>query len=455
MLEACISIYLEDLLTPKRPPTHRFTQSSYSKVWTWYPNVPKMFCIMDKKRLLLWSLYDFANSIVFINFLLYFSQWLVIDGGLSDFWYNATFAISTVLLFASAPVLAAYTDKYGGRKFFLNIATIGTAFSYGLAAGLAYMRVHIFVITAFFLLGQYFYQLCFVFYNPMIEQIADISHRSRASGIGQFSNALGQVFGLLIMLPLAKSRLTPLLPSVGLFFLLALPMMIFYRESKRRDPNARISAVTADANFFRKLIPFFSMSIAAPLLFAFFFYNDALVTVTNNYSIYMERVFGIPDAKKSILLLAIVVMNGIGAIVSGWIGDKIGVLRTLKFILIGWVVALPIIAYTDNLIVFSVMTICIGLFIGGMWATSRAYMSTLLATEEMGFGFSFYTLLERFASLVGPLTWGGIIAILGTNSSSYRIAMATMTIYVFAGLMIISFWKRIPTSIQSNRSTSR
>lgn len=401
---------------------------------------------MNKKRLFLWSLYDFANSIVFINFLLYFSQWLVIDGGLSDFWYNATFAISTILLFLSAPVLAAYTDKHGGRKFFLNISTTCTAISYALAALLAYSGGHIFIITIFFLLGQYFYQLCFIFYNPMIEEISDVSHRTRVSGIGQFSNALGQVVGLLIMLPLAKSRLAPLLPSVGISFLLALPMMIFYEENKSRDRGVRISTALTDGNIFRKkLITFFALSAAAPLLFAFFFYNDALVTVTNNYSIYMERVFGIPDSTKSILLLAIVVMNGIGAILSGWIGDKIGALRTLKFILVGWIVTLPIIAYTDSLTVLTVMTICMGLFIGGMWATSRAYMSTLLSTEDMGYGFSFYTLLERFSSLVGPLTWGGIISLLGTNSSSYRIAMAAMTVFVLLGLLIISFWRREPT----------
>src|SRR4051812_36191553 len=75
---------------------------------------------MNKKQLLLWSLYDFANSIVFINFLLYFSQWLVIDGGRSDFWYNAIFAITTLILLVTGPSLAALTDKYGGRKFFLN-----------------------------------------------------------------------------------------------------------------------------------------------------------------------------------------------------------------------------------------------------------------------------------------------------------------------------------------------
>ncbi len=400
---------------------------------------------MDKKRLFLWSLYDFANSFVFINFLLYFSQWLVIDGGLSDFSYNATFAISTVLLFLSAPILAAYTDKHGGRKFFLNISTVCIVISYSLAAVLAHAGANIYIIAAFFLLGQYFYQLCFVFYNPMIVEISDAAHRTRVSGIGQFSNALGQVIGIAIMLPLAGSRLAPLLPSVAIFFLLALPMMILYREDRSRDTDVKISIVLNEASgFWKKIIPFFATSISAPLLVAFFFYNDALVTVTNNYSIYVQRVFGAPDATKSLLLMAIVVMNGIGAILSGWIGDKIGALKTLKLILGGWVIVLPVIAYTDSLTVFTAMTICIGLFMGGMWATSRAYLSTLLSTDEMGFGFSFYTLLERFSSLVGPLTWGGIIALYGTASSSYRIAVAAMTVYVILGLLTISFWTRRP-----------
>ena len=115
---------------------------------------------MNKKRLFLWCLYDFANSFVLINFLLYFGQWLVIDGGLSDFWYNAIFAITTIILLFSAPTLAAYTDKHGGRKFFLNIATFGTFISYSLVVLFAYADTpNIFLVALFFLLGQYFYQL--------------------------------------------------------------------------------------------------------------------------------------------------------------------------------------------------------------------------------------------------------------------------------------------------------
>src|SRR3989339_1747868 len=145
---------------------------------------------MNKKNLFYWSLYDFANSFVFINFLLYFSQWLVIDGGLSDFWYNAIFAISSVILLFSGPTLASFTDKFGGRKHFLKFSTFGTILGYGFATLLAYLNQPMIFIAICFLIGQYFYQLSFIFHNPMIEDVADINHRARASGIFPISKKL-------------------------------------------------------------------------------------------------------------------------------------------------------------------------------------------------------------------------------------------------------------------------
>ncbi|MBK7689562.1 MAG: MFS transporter [Bacteroidetes bacterium] len=287
--------------------------------------------------------------------------------------------------------------------------------------------------------------MSFVFYNPLIEELSDKTHRGRVSGIGQFSNAIGQVVGLAIMLPLAGgSRLVPLLPSVGIFVLLAIPFMVFYKENPREGIPTKERVKVSD--FYKRLIPFFSLSIATPLLFAFFFYNDALVTVTNNYSIYMQKVFEIPDSKKSLLLMLIVVMNAFGGLFSGWLGDKIGLEKTLKTILIFWVIALPIIAITSNMSLFIVLTAILGLLIGAMWAVSRAYMSLLLAKEDLGYGFSFYTILERFSTFVGPLTWGAIISILGTDSGTYRIAIGSMTLFVVIGLLMITFWKKNKTN---------
>jgi UMF1 family MFS transporter len=409
-----------------------------------YQDKSVIFVSMNKKKLFQWSLYDFANSFVFINFLLYFSQWMVIDGGLSDFWYNAIFAITSILLFLSVPTLASFTDKYGGRKYLLNYATIGTFLGYGLATIFAYLGTqYIFIIAVLFLIGQYFYQLSFVFYNTLIEDVADVKHRARASGIGQFSNSLGQVAGLLIALPLSATRLQPLFPSLIIFIILALPMMVFFIDGKPKSNKLNVSILReGKKEYIKKMMAFFSISTAVPLLVAFFFFNDALITISNNYPIYMERVFGVSDDIKNYLLLSILLMSAFGGIIFGWIADKFGDLKTLKFILACWIVLIPLLAMSKGLVSLSIFSALIGFLMGPIWTVSRSYLSKVLNKDELTYGFTFYTLSERFATLFGPLAWGGIIAVLGIESINYRIALFSMVIFVIIGLFILSNWKR-------------
>jgi len=401
---------------------------------------------MNKKRLFQWSLYDFANSFVFINFLLYFSQWMVIDGGLSDFWYNAIFAISSILLFLSAPTLASFTDKYGGRKYLLNYATIGTFLGYGLATVFAYLGTqYIFIIAVFFLLGQYFYQLSFVFYNTLIEDAADEEHRARVSGIGQFSNSMGQVVGLLVALPLSATRLQPLFPSLIIFIILALPMMISFVDSKPKSNKLSIKVLReGEKEYIKKMVAFFSLSIAVPMLVSFFLFNDAFLTISNNFAIYMERVYFVSDDIKNYLLLAVLFMGGVGSIVSGCIADRIGDLKTLKITLVLWVILIPALAVSRGLLSLTILSVLLGFLMGPIWTISRSYLSKTLKKEDLTYGFTFYTLAERFATLFGPLTWGGMIAVLGIESINYRIAMFTMVIFVVLGLIILLKWKREP-----------
>lgn len=400
---------------------------------------------MDKKNLFLWSLYDFANSIVYISFLLYFAQWLVIDAGLSDLWYNGLFAIATVFLLFSAPVMAARVDKHGGGKSFLNFATIATLVGYGGATFFAYLGIAYLVpAAASFLIGQYFYQLSFVFYTPMLVQIATPEYRARASGIGQFANALGQISGVLIALPFAASRTGPLIPSLVLFCILALPMMLFFKE--RRTAIGNLVGTLEHQGFFKRLFRFLAVSAGAPLLVAYFFFNDAIITLSNNYAIVLERIFAASDTQKSFLLLSILIMSALGGILAGWIVEKTSTRKTLIGLIVGWVVMLPVLAAAPTFAIFSGLTALVGLLIGSSYSTARVYMSELLAPEEMTYGFSLFTLFERFASIVGPLAWGGTIALLSAKAVGYRVAIVVMGGLILVGLLVLVFWKREKSS---------
>ena len=402
-----------------------------------------MIIQMNKKKLWQWGLYDFANSIVFINFLLYFSQWMVIDGGLSDLWYNVIFAITSIMLLLSAPTLASFTDKFGGRKYLLRYSTFGTFLGYGLATVFAYLSLNIFLIAAMFLIGQYFYQLSFVFYNSLIDEVSDEQHRSRVSGIGQFFNSLGQIFGLLIALLLSASRLQPLIPSIILFAILSLPMIVSFVDSRPKTMKMSWKVMReGEKEYYQTMAKFFSVSVAVPMLVAFFFFNDALVTLSNNYPIYMERVFGVSDDVKNYLLLTIIFMSGVGGLISGWVADKIGENKTLKIILAAWIILIPLLVISKSIAMLTFVTAAVGFFMGPVWVVSRSYLSKILKKEEYVYGFSFYTLSERFATLVGPLTWGGILAVFGTESLYYRIAGFSLVIFVVIGLFILIYWKR-------------
>ena len=173
-------------------------------------------------------------------------------------------------------------------------------------------------------------------------------------------------------------------------------------------------------------------------LLAYFFFNDAIITVQNNFPIYMQRVFDVPDKTKAILMISILVTSAIGALFSGWVSDKIGLKKSLMIVLGSWVVLFPLLGSISNFYIFLVLCILMGFFFGATWAVTRATMTALCPKEKLNFGFSFYTLAERFSTLIGPLAWGLITSLfISFGSTRYRIAVIIMTVFVIIGIFIL------------------
>src|SRR3989339_498618 len=107
---------------------------------------------MNRKNIFIWTLYDFANSIFMIVFFLYFAQWLVVEKGVADFWYNAIFAVGSVLLLVTAPILGSIADKTGGQHRCLNVITILTILSVSVVTAIALFFPQKVFLAAFFFL---------------------------------------------------------------------------------------------------------------------------------------------------------------------------------------------------------------------------------------------------------------------------------------------------------------
>ena len=403
---------------------------------------------MNKKNIFLWTLYDFANSIVSIVFFLYFSQWLVVDKGVADFWYNMIFAVGSLLLLFTAPILGSIADKNGKQQNYLNKITVLTFFFFLSASFVTlFLSTKVFLAVLFFLLANYFYQFSFVFYNALLAFIAPREKWGRISGIGQTGNWLGQITGLAITLPLTTGavylvgeagRAQSFLPATIIFFILALPMLLFFKLPKRDNPDYKVNFKEEYGNYWNQFKELIKVPNLGLFLLSFFFFNDAIITAATNFPIYLEKVFAVPDKTKSIILLGILATSAIGAFSTGLVADKIGLKKTLLVVLGSWVFIFPALGLISNFKLFIVFTILMGFMYGATWAVARAAMTALCPKEKMNFGFSFYTLAERASTLVGPLAWGLIVSCMaGTGSAAYKTAVSFMTVFIIIGIFFL------------------
>ncbi len=403
---------------------------------------------MNKKNIFLWTLYDFANSIVSIVFFLYFSQWLVVDKGVADFWYNMIFAVGSLLLLLTAPVLGSIADKNGRQQNYLNRITVLTFLCFlGASFVTLFFSSQVFLAALFFLLANYFYQFSFVFYNALLYYVAPREKWGIVSGIGQAGNWLGQIAGLLITLPLASGavylvgeagRAQTFLPAVIIFFILALPMLLFFKLPKQENLNIEINLKEEyknQWNQFKELIKDPNMKL---FLLAYFFFNDAIITASNNFPIFLENVFSMSDSTKSMVLVSILATSVIGALCSGWVADKIGLKKALVIVIGSWIVLFPVLGLVTNFSLFVVCTTVMGFLFGAIWTVTRATMIALTPKSKLNFGLSFYTLAERVSTFLGPLSWGLITSLLiHLGPTRYRIAAASMAVFVALGLYFI------------------
>ena len=402
---------------------------------------------MNKKKIFIWALYDFANSIVMIAFFLYFSQWLVIDRGVSDFWFNITLAVASLLFVLVGPILGSVADKTGNKVTGIRISTVLTAILYLITGSVALFAPEYHILAAvFFTLATTVYLTSFIYYNSFLADMAPLEKRGIVSGYGLIGNYLGQISAILIALPFVTGtwtlwgepgRAQAFLPATIIFFVLALPLLVTFKKEKVAGTGS-ISLVSEYTNVWKSFQNLWNTPNLARFFVAYFFFNDAVLTTANNFPIYMDKVFGVDDSIKSYVLLGVLVTSAISSPLSGWIADRIGFKKTLMGILAGWIVIFPILAFTQSLPSLFVVTVLMGFLFGSVWTVTRAMVTHLTPPQSLNQSYTYFTFMERFATFVGPVSWGLIVAWAPqADSFNYRSAALAMTIFIVIGLVIL------------------
>lgn len=402
-----------------------------------------------------WVLYDFANSFLAAALEgLYFSQWVIIDNKFPDIWYGAVFSAATLVLLITAPFLGSWSDAIGRKMPFLKITTLAMGV-FGIILGVianSYLPTFpkvLFALGAFFFL-QYFYQASLTFYNPLLDQLASNKNRGLISGIGQLVNNFGYVLATGVFLLLVQNHFTlfgeagrnqVFLPATILFIFLSLPMMFRFKEraideGQRRAVNAK-QVYTNTVNGIREL--FTRQRNVGIFLVAFMLISDAILTFSLFFAIFMQEIYHIPDSQKFILLglMSLIVIPS--CYLSGKLGDKFGLKKILLSSCLILIISFLLASISTSVRVVYGLILFIGLGWGGYYTSARALLVAISPPKQLGEYFGFYSTFQKFASIIGPLTWGGItFFFINMGPDRYRVAVFALVILMTAGTLLLT-----------------
>ncbi|MEK7229851.1 MAG: MFS transporter, partial [Candidatus Binatota bacterium] len=150
-------------------------------------------------------------------------------------------------------------------------------------------------------------------------------------------------------------------------------------------------------------------------------------------SIYAQDTLGFTTAELVYLYLALQTVGVGGAVGFGLLSDRIGPRTTLVFILILWSLVGLGAALAYSKAIFWVVAMAGALCLASVQAVSRSMIALMVEREQQAEIFGFYGISGKLSSAFGPLLFG-LISLL---SGSQRVAMLSVGLLFLAGLFLL------------------
>ena len=356
-------------------------------------------------------------------------------GGNDSIYGYATVA-SMLLVLATAPMLGTMSDHFGRRIPFLVTTTCCCVFlTMFLGVGGLLPSLVIFVIA------NYMFQSGLIFYDALLPTVASEQDRGKIGsfgvGVGYVGSLIAATAGILLMDSIGHIGMFKV--SALLFLIFSIPCFIFVKEGGTQNSRLKISFIRGSVT---QLIKTLARTREYPGLSRFLlgrvFYADAVNTLIIFTGIYVTSELGFTDGELQFVLLIAIISSIIGAFLWGFIVDSIGPKRTLNLVLCLWVIvlgglaAIPLLGLDSTLLWFSAPLA--GIAMAGIWCADRPYLLRLAPPEHVGEFFGVYSMVGRFASIIGPLVW---VMVVDTLELGRPIAVGTLVIFIMISYVIL------------------
>lgn len=426
-----------------------------------------------------WALYDFANTIFSMNIAtLYFAVWLVSDLGSSNTLYAAANAVASALVVVAIPVLGAFSDARRRRKWWVvgftvvsciacaamgvfgqtQVPVVGEQVLHpGTTAGWHPNFHELFWVLAAFVVANFAYQAAQPFYNAMMPELVPADEQGRLSGFGVALGYVGSIAGVLLVIPFFTGglplvgalsdatmrvlrsipftehggRVSTFVPTAILFLLFTVPLIVFCRDHDPARGDARVEWRRAFEQVAHTLRDARSHPGALRFIVVTLIYQDAVGTIVGFMTLYAVKAVGFSKGAETTLFMTLTIPAIFGSYFYGWLADRTTPKRALSATLGAWTLLLVAMMAVPGKSAFWAIGFAIGLNFGGVNASERPVLLSLVPDVEAGRYFSLLLLSARAAAIVGPLVWSltvdGLEGSLGT-AIAYRAAVGTVAL---------------------------
>ena len=169
------------------------------------------------------------------------------------------------------------------------------------------------------------------------------------------------------------------------------------------------------------------------MLLAFMIYNDGIQTIIKTAAVYGAEI----GIARPAMIGAILIVQFVGvpfAFLFGMLAGKIGAKRSI-FLGLAVYVVISIVGFQMRTAThFLLLALLVGTVQGGTQALSRSLFASMVPPHKSGEFFGFYSVFEKFASILGPLLFAATLAITGEP----RKAMLSIIIFFVVGAWLLS-----------------
>ena len=396
-----------------------------------------------------WALYDWASSPVptlhatFI-FAVYFTTVIMPEGGSVVWAYMTGITAFTIALIA--PLLGSYADSTGKFKdlivLFIALGSIATGLLWFAQPNEAFISYAI-ILSA---ISIFFLESSFIFYNAILGKMIQRDHIGSLSGLAWGGGYIGSVIALIVVLvvfimpdksffALDKSQSehirATMLFAASWAIIFSLPMMFYLPSfSQKNNKNNKNSAILSlktsiiEARKIPNLLRFLLARMA---------YNDGLITLFAFGGIYAAKVFSFSQFEIILFAIGLNISAGMGAIIGGFLDDNIGPIKTIKLALIGLFLCGLVAIITPYKMIFWIVGVGLGLFVGPVQSASRTYLSLTASDKHKGGLFGLYMVSGKLTSFIGPFLYGWLVMMSGNE----RYGMAVVLLLIALGFVLL------------------